>query len=185
MVHRDAPTHRTARLGLTVAGALVNRGVLTVGLLGAGALAGEYLALLPELLPTVSQVALFDPDDRAADELWDRLVEPVGRHGVQLCIDRHARDAVRGADLVLPVDAAHAAPLRAGWLAAGAVVLNLGERCLPEPLRTAADVLLTAAEPRAVLLAALVRRLHGPRLIVVDLATGCARPPHSRRMPAG
>ncbi|MET7394172.1 hypothetical protein ABZS66_11830 [Dactylosporangium sp. NPDC005572] len=153
-----------------VAGALVNRGVLTVGLLGGGALADDYLALLPDLLPTVSQVALFDRDDRAADELWDRLVEPMRRRGVQLCVDRHARHVVRGADLVLPVDAVHAAPLRAGWLAAGAVVLNLGERCLPTPLRTAADVLLTAADPRAVLLAVLVRRLHGSRLTVVDLA---------------
>ncbi|GGM04444.1 hypothetical protein ACFFX1_38820 [Dactylosporangium sucinum] len=170
MVHGDAPEQCTARLGLTVAGALVNRGVLTVGLLGAGALAGEYLALLPDLLPTVSQVSLFDHDERAADELWDRLVEPMRRRGVQLCVDRHVRDVVRGADLVLPVDAGHAVPLRASWLAAGAVVLNLGERCLPTPLRTAADVLLTAAEPRAVLLAVLVRRLHGPRLVVVDLA---------------
>ncbi|WP_238006236.1 hypothetical protein KZZ52_36580 [Dactylosporangium sp. AC04546] len=183
MVHPDAPEQRTARLGLTVAGALVNRGVLTVGLLGAGAPAGEYLALLPELLPTVSQVALFDPDDRAADELWDRLVEPLRRRGVQLCVGRHARDVVRGADLVLLVDAVHAAPVRAGWLAAGAVVLSLGERCLPAPLRAAADVLLTAAEPRAVLLAALVRRVHGCRLIVVDLATDYAGSPNSHRMP--
>ncbi|MFG2040021.1 hypothetical protein [Dactylosporangium sp. NPDC048998] len=175
MVHGDALPHHTARLGLTVAGALVNRGVLTVGLLGAGALADEYLALLPDLLPTVSQVALFDPDDRAADELWDRLVEPLRRRGVQLCVDRHARDVVRGADLVLPIDAVHAAPLRASWLAAGAVVLNVGERRLPTRLRTAADVLLTGAEPRAVLLAAMVRGLHGPRLIVVDLAAGRPR----------
>jgi ornithine cyclodeaminase/alanine dehydrogenase-like protein (mu-crystallin family) len=171
VVHGDVPRHRTARLGLTVAGALVNRGVLTVGLLGAGALADEYLALLPDLLPTVSQVALFDPDDRAADELLDRLVEPLRRRGVQLCVERHARDVVRGTDLVLLADAVHAAPLRASWLAAGAVVLHLGERRLPIPLRAAADVLLTAAEPRAVLLAVLACRLHRTRLIVVDLPT--------------
>lgn len=179
MVHGDVPRHRTARLGLTVAGALVNRGVLTAGLLGAGGLAEDYLALLPDLLPTVSQVALYDPDDRAADDLCDRLVAPLRRRGVQLCVARHARDVVRGADLVLLADAAHAAPVRAGWLAAGAVVLHLGRRRLPAPLRNAADVLLTAAEPRAVLLAALARRLEGVRLIVVDL------PVDSHRMPAG
>ncbi|MET7424836.1 hypothetical protein [Dactylosporangium sp. NPDC005555] len=172
MVHGDVPRHRAARLGLTVAGALVNRGVLTVGLLGADALADEYLALLPDLLPTVSQVALFDPDDRAADDLWDRLVEPLRRRGVQLCVGRHARDVVRGTDLVLLADAVHAAPLRAGWLAAGAVVLHLGERRLPTPLLSAADVVLTAAEPRAVLLAALASRLDRTRLIVVDLPAG-------------
>ena len=125
MVHGDVPRHRAARLGLTVAGALVNRGVLTAGLLGAGPLADGYLALLPDLLPAVSQVALFDPDDRAADELWDRLVEPLRRRGVQLCVARHARDVVRGTDLVLLADAVHAAPLRAGWLAASAWPFDL------------------------------------------------------------
>lgn len=178
MVHGDVPRHRAARLGLTVAGALVNRGVLTAGLLGAGSLADEYLALLPELLPTVSQVAVFDPEDRAADALLDRLVEPLRRRGVQLCVARHARDVVRGTDLVLLADAAHAAPLRAGWLAAGAVVLHLGEPRLPVALRTAAGVLLTAADPGAVLLAVLARRLHRADLVVVDLPAGCAGDSH-------
>ncbi|MDG6106287.1 hypothetical protein Daura_19820 [Dactylosporangium aurantiacum] len=182
MVHGDVPRHRTARLGLTIAGALVNRGVLTAGLLGAGALAGDYLTLLPDLLPTVSQVVLFDPDDQAADALLDRLVEPLRRRGVQLCVTRHARDVVRGTDLVLLADAAHAAALRAGWLAAGTVVLHLGEPRLPTPLRTAAGVLLTAADPGAVLLAVMARRLHRAELVVVDLPAG--RTGDSRRMSA-
>lgn len=126
-----------ARRGLTAARALVRPGVLTVGLLGAGPLAAAYCALLPRLLPTVSQICLYDPDERAANALWDRLVVPLRRHGVDLDLGRTTRDAVRGADLVLPVDARRTAAVRPGWLAAGAVLVNIGP-----PLRRASHYLV-------------------------------------------
>jgi ornithine cyclodeaminase/alanine dehydrogenase-like protein (mu-crystallin family) len=162
--------YRTAYVGLVIARALVNRVVLTAGLLGADELAVAYLALLPDLVPTISQVAIFAEDEQDSLAVWDRLAGPLRRRSVELCLGTSDRDAVRGADLVLPVGAAGAAALRVSWLAPGAVVVNLSGQEVPPSVRAHADLVLRGTDPNALLRTATSRdpRIRG--LILVEVA---------------
>ncbi|MFI7677444.1 ornithine cyclodeaminase family protein [Actinophytocola sp. NPDC049390] len=121
-----------------------------VALVGCGALAAAHLNLMLTRLPDVTEVRLFDrvPERAAA------LGASVGR---DVRVVRSAEEAVRGADIVVPVTTTTEGYLPMSWLAPGAVVVNVSlDDVLPDVVHGAGLVVvddwgLVAADDRRLL----------------------------------
>ena len=120
-----------------------------MALLGAGALARCHLELLLPRLPELRDVRLYDVDAARAEALAAE-VGPARARG-------SAAEAIRGADLVVAVTTARSGYIRHGWLAPGALVVNVSlDDALPEVVLRADRVFvddwaLVAADPHRLL----------------------------------
>lgn len=137
-----------------------------LALIGCGPLAAAHLNLMVARLPELTEVRLFDrvPERAAA------LGASVDRAALDVRVVRGAEEAVRGADVVVPVTTTTEGYLPMAWLAPGAVVVNVSlDDVLPDVVRGAGLVVvddwgLVAADDRR-LLGRMLRRgeIHGPR----------------------
>lgn len=97
-----------------------------VALLGAGALAEAHAELLAARLPRLEQIRVYDLRSDRAQELAARL-----NGTVDAVVSPSAEQAVRGADLVVPVTTATQGYIPYDWLAPGALLVNVS---LDDPL---------------------------------------------------
>ncbi len=113
---------------------LLNGGrIERLALIGAGALARAHLRLLPRRLSGLRTVALFDLRRDRAEALQRELSELLAASGVVVEVSGDAREAVRGADLVVPVTTTTTGYIAPDWLAPGTLVVHVSlDDVLPE-----------------------------------------------------
>jgi ornithine cyclodeaminase/alanine dehydrogenase-like protein (mu-crystallin family) len=158
---------RTAAVTAVTAQRLGVPGLEHLAVLGCGALARAHLALLPDALPSLRRVSLYDLDPVATQALAADLRGT--RPELTVVAADDARSAVDGAQLVVPVTTTTTGYIGWDWLAPGALVAHVSlDDVLPE-VAERADLLvvddwdLVAADDRR-LLGRMYRdgRLRGP-----------------------
>jgi ornithine cyclodeaminase len=134
------PIRLLASASATVAAArrLASRGVVTVGVIGAGAVAEAHVRSFAAALPGISDIAIYDLDHGRVRRLQERLSGRLWPYGAEVEPAGSVRDAVLGADLVLQTVPA---PLDPSWLSRGTVVVNVAADGLSPGMVLAADAL--------------------------------------------
>jgi ornithine cyclodeaminase/alanine dehydrogenase-like protein (mu-crystallin family) len=102
-----------------------------MAVIGAGALAAAHLALLPERLPGLRQVRLFDLDRERAAALQRQHADALAARDVWLTLADSAEQAIRAAQLIVPVTTTTTGYIPLGWLQPGAILVNIS---LDDPL---------------------------------------------------
>jgi N-[(2S)-2-amino-2-carboxyethyl]-L-glutamate dehydrogenase len=121
---------RTAAVSALAAQLLAGPQLERMAVIGAGALAAAHLDLLPALLPGLAEIRLHDLVPGRAQALAMSFERRV--HG-RLRVAHTAERAVRGAELVVAVTTATEGYIELGWLAPGALVVNVSlDDVLPE-----------------------------------------------------
>lgn len=122
---------RTAAVTCLSAELLSGPSLEAVAILGAGELAAAHLRLLSARLPGLRSVRVFDRDLERASRLSERLGRPLGERGIELRIAREAEEAVRSAQLVVPVTTTTSGYIPFEWLGPGSLLVNVS---LDDPL---------------------------------------------------
>jgi ornithine cyclodeaminase/alanine dehydrogenase-like protein (mu-crystallin family) len=140
---------RTAAVTALAADLLAGSRIKRLALIGAGALARCHLHLLTRRLPELREVRVYDLDpERAAALETDAC---------QLVICDSAEQAIRGAELIVPLTTTTTGYIHYEWLQLGALLVNVSlDDPLPEVVRRADKVFvddwgLVAADGRRLL----------------------------------
>ncbi|MFD4561733.1 ornithine cyclodeaminase family protein [Streptomyces sp. NPDC058469] len=131
---------RTAAVSVLAAELLWARPARSIGLVGAGALAEAHLDLALRRWPSVREVHLHDQVPERAVRLTERLGDTF--RTVAFHVASSAEQAVREADLVIPVTTTTTGYIPADWIAPGTVTVNVSlDDLLPDAF-TAADMVI-------------------------------------------
>ena len=134
---------RTAAVTVVTAHHLGVPNAAVMALIGCGTLAKAHLALLPQGLPGIRQVRLFDIQRSRAEELSRALADDADLDQVEVVVTTGARECVRGAHLVVPVTTVTEGYLPLEWLLPGAVVAHVSlDDVLPDVVTGASLVLV-------------------------------------------
>lgn len=100
------------------------KSIKTVAIIGAGVLARAHLNLLVKRLPTLREILLFDLERERAEELVSELQSA---HELELdfTITSTAEEAIRQAQLIVPVTTVTAGYIQFDWLQPGALLSNV------------------------------------------------------------
>ncbi|MFG3252415.1 ornithine cyclodeaminase family protein [Streptomyces sp. NPDC048172] len=109
-----------------------------LALLGCGALAQAHVRLLLETVPTLRHVVLYDVEAGRAKE----LAASVPTASVTASVAGSAREAVRDAELVVPVTTVTEGYIEPDWLRPGALVCHVSLDDLTEAAVLAADTVV-------------------------------------------
>jgi N-[(2S)-2-amino-2-carboxyethyl]-L-glutamate dehydrogenase len=124
---------RTAAVSALAAQLLAGPPVERMAVVGAGALAAAHLDVVPAALPALAEVRLHDIATGRAQALGMSFERRLQRRGARLRIAHTAERAIRGAELVVAVTTATEGYIELGWLAPGALVVNVSlDDVLPE-----------------------------------------------------
>jgi N-[(2S)-2-amino-2-carboxyethyl]-L-glutamate dehydrogenase len=114
-----------------------------LALIGAGELARAHLALLPSTVDKLRAISLFDVDAERARALHAEWVGPLGEQGTRLQVAASAKDAIRGADVVVTVTTTTTGYIGRGWLKPGALLIHISlDDVLPEVVAEASKVIV-------------------------------------------
>lgn len=116
---------RTAAVTAVAARILGLQPIERLALLGAGALAHCHLQLLPSRLPALREIRLHDLDPTRAAEL------AAATEDARIVVCESAEQAIRGAELVIPVTTTTSGYIPYDWLQPGALLVNIS---LDDPL---------------------------------------------------
>lgn len=116
---------RTAAVTAIAADLLAAHPVERLALLGAGALARCHLQLLPPRLPQLREIRLHDLDAKRSARLAAETAD------ARIVVCASAEQAIRGAELVVPVTTTDSGYIRHDWLRPGALLVNIS---LDDPL---------------------------------------------------
>jgi ornithine cyclodeaminase len=122
---------RTAAVTALSATLLGNQRLRTLAIIGAGTLARAHVQLLPVHLPDLEQLRVFDLDPRRTNDLLRELAPWCEERGVVAGPAASAEEAIRGADLVVPVTTTTSGYIAHEWLRPGALLVNIS---LDDPL---------------------------------------------------
>jgi ornithine cyclodeaminase len=98
--------------------------IKTVAIIGAGVLARAHLKLLVQRLPELHRILLFDLERERAEEL-SRKIQSARTHELDITITSTAEEAIRQAQLIVPVTTVTAGYIRFDWLQPGALLSNV------------------------------------------------------------
>lgn len=134
---------RTAGVTVASAQALLPQKVITVGVIGAGAIARAHIELLARSLPGTAAIVLHDRDPGRAAGLAKEVDALLHAHGIRISLAETARDAVLGADLVIPATTTTQGYIAYDWLSKGCVVVNVSlDDVLPDVVVEAGTLLV-------------------------------------------
>jgi ornithine cyclodeaminase/alanine dehydrogenase-like protein (mu-crystallin family) len=129
---------RTAACSALAVDLLGRAGAARVGVIGAGVLAEQHIAVLAARRPG-SSFAVYDLSEARRDELVTRLRAA----GIDVRAAADAREAVEGATIVLTATTTTTGYLPYGWLAPGALVLHVSlDDVLPDVVQQAGLVVV-------------------------------------------
>ena len=128
---------RTGAVSGVAARALARGGARVLGLLGAGVQARTQLMALERTLPGLEEIRIYDPAAGKADELATARSDGPSRRAVA-----NAEEAVRGADVLVPVTMAAEPFIPAAWLGPGTLVLSVSSLDLAVDVIEAADLVV-------------------------------------------
>ena len=100
------------------------KSIETVAMIGAGVLARAHLKLLTQRLPELRRILLFDLERERAEEL-SRELQSTRAHELNITITATAEEAIRQAQLIVPVTTVTDGYIRFDWLQPGALLSNV------------------------------------------------------------
>lgn len=130
---------RTACVTCLAAAALLPEDACTVAYLGAGPLTRQHATLLAQRLPQLTLGRIFDLVPERAEALTRSLGELVPGDRMKFEAASTARDAVAGADLVVPCTTTREPYIRRDWLTDGCVAVNVSLDDLADDILLGAD----------------------------------------------
>ena len=98
--------------------------IKTVAVIGAGVLARAHLKLLVQRLPELRRILLFDLKRERAEELSGEM-QSARAHELDIRVTSTAEEAIRQAQLIVPVTTVTAGYIRFDWLQPGALLSNV------------------------------------------------------------
>lgn len=102
-----------------------------VAVIGAGVLAQAHIELLIRRFPQVRRVRIFDLDMARIQSLQNVLAPALKEHATELQITSSAEEAIRAAQVIIPVTTTTAGYIQWSWLQPGALLVNVS---LDDPL---------------------------------------------------
>jgi ornithine cyclodeaminase/alanine dehydrogenase-like protein (mu-crystallin family) len=124
---------RTASVTALSADLFRGAAVESLAVIGAGALAAAHLSLLPHRLPALRHVRLFDLDRARAGALWEQFAGALAQRDVCLSLVDSAEEAIRPAQLIVPVTTTTTGYIPYQWLQPGAILVNISlDDALPD-----------------------------------------------------
>jgi ornithine cyclodeaminase len=130
---------RTGAVSGLAARELAPAGASVLALLGAGVQARAQLLALERALPDLAEVRVVDPDAGRLGRFTE--AEQPGRPPIRPVVD--AREAVRGAHVVVPATMAPAPFITRDWLEPGQLFVSISSHDLDVDAISAADLLVT------------------------------------------
>ncbi len=122
---------RTACVTLLSAELFKGREIEQVAIIGAGALAQAHIEMLVKRLPHLCTLAIFDTDRKRIATLQANVTSVLQAHGVELRETRTAEEAIRAAQLIVPVTTTTRGYIQFDWLQPGSILVNIS---LDDPL---------------------------------------------------
>jgi ornithine cyclodeaminase/alanine dehydrogenase-like protein (mu-crystallin family) len=148
---------RTATVTMLCAELFQGGDIESVALIGAGAIAAAHLRIFPKHLPKLRKLRLYDHSPEAAKRLVSQTREFCAANGIAVEICGSPEQAIRHADLVVPVTTTTSGYIPFEWLKRGALLVHISlDDALPDVVRNA-DLLivddwpLVKADPRRLL----------------------------------
>jgi len=134
---------RTASVSALAADLLRGREIECVAVIGAGVLARAHIDLLVRRLPHLHQIRIFDLEEDRIRALQDDLVPVLQAGGVVMQATSTAQEAIRSAQLVVPVTTTTVGYIRYEWLQPGSLLVNISlDDPLPEVVLRADKVIV-------------------------------------------
>ncbi|MBA2288004.1 MAG: ornithine cyclodeaminase [Ktedonobacteraceae bacterium] len=122
---------RTASVSVLSAQLLGVPRIETVAVIGAGVLAHAHIELLARSLKHVRQIRIFDLDQERIALLQKKLAPVLEKHDISWLSVATAEEAIRPAQLIIPVTTTTTGYISYAWLQPGAVLVNVS---LDDPL---------------------------------------------------
>jgi ornithine cyclodeaminase len=173
---------RTASVTLLAADLLQGPVVHNVALLGAGVLAQAHIELLVKRLPHLQRILIFDLNPQRVQLLQQQVADVLASAQVVLQETSSAEEAIRPAQLIIPVTTVIMGYIRYAWLAPGCILVNISlDDPLPEVVLKATTVIVDdwnlVRKDHRRLLGRMYRegRLLGPQERSEVLVPGCRR----------
>lgn len=124
---------RTASVTVLAAELLRGVEIENVAIIGAGVLAQAHIELLVARWPRLRRISLFDLDEQRIHALQERLGTLLAHKQVDVQITTSAEEAIRGAQVVIPVTTTTSGYIQFAWLQPGTVLVNVSlDDALPE-----------------------------------------------------
>ena len=131
--------------------------VSCMALIGAGALAQAHIALLVKTVPQLQRILVHDLNHERIKMLRKDVADLLDRYHITLQETLTAEEAIRPAQLIVPVTTVTAGYIRFEWLAPGSILVNISlDDPLPEVVLRATIVVvddweLVRSDPRRLL----------------------------------
>jgi ornithine cyclodeaminase len=122
---------RTACVTALSADLFKGREIESIAVIGAGVLAQTHIELLAKHLPHLRVIHIFDISKERTTILKAEVEKGLQEHGIKLHEMLTAEDAIRAAQLVIPVTTTTTGYIRFDWLQPGAILVNIS---LDDPL---------------------------------------------------
>ncbi len=122
---------RTACVTLLSAELFKGREIEHAAFIGAGALAQAHIEMLVKRLPHLRSLSIFDVDRKRIATLKANVASVLQAHEVKLGETLTAEEAIRAAQLIVPVTTTTTGYIQFDWLQRGSILVNLS---LDDPL---------------------------------------------------
>ena len=134
---------RTASVTALAVDLLKGPHVHCAAIIGAGVLARAHISLLVRRLPQLRQIQIFDVDRERITALQSDLASILQAHNVTLEATSTAEEAIRSAQLIVPVTTTTVGYIRFAWLQPGSLLVNISlDDPLPEVVLKADTVIV-------------------------------------------
>jgi ornithine cyclodeaminase len=122
---------RTACVTLLSAELFKGQEIEQAAIIGAGALAQAHIEMLVKRLPYLRLLSIFDIDRKRITTLKANVASVLQAHEVELRETRTAEEAIRAAQLIVPVTTTTTGYIQFDWLQRGSILVNIS---LDDPL---------------------------------------------------
>jgi ornithine cyclodeaminase len=122
---------RTACVTALSAQVCQGRAIENVAIIGAGVLAQAHIELLTRQLPALRSIHLFDINRERIVALRTTVAAMLQAYGVELHVTASAEEAIKIAQLIVPVTTTTTGYIKYDWLQPGAILVNVS---LDDPL---------------------------------------------------
>lgn len=122
---------RTACVTLLSAELFKGRDIEQAAIIGAGALAQAHIEMLVKRLPSLRSLSIFDVDRKRIATLKANVASVLQAHEVKLEETLMAEEAIRAAQLIVPVTTTTTGYIQFNWLQPGSILVNVS---LDDPL---------------------------------------------------
>ncbi len=122
---------RTASVTLLSAELFKGREIEQAAIIGAGVLAQAHIEMLVKRLPQLRLISIFDLDRKRVTALKVALASVLQAHEVELRETLTAEEAIRAAQLIIPVTTTTTGYIQFDWLQPGSILVNIS---LDDPL---------------------------------------------------